>query len=130
VRHALLGEEIVLFGDGTQQRDCLFVDDVVDAMVLGAVVPEAVGEIFNLGHPEALSLAAIARIVQAAAGSAGGVRCVTFPEELLKIDIGSFQGDLSKAKRVLGWTPAISVVDGMRATIDFHRERSWSPSST
>jgi len=130
VRRALLGEEIVLFGDGSQQRDCVHVDDVVDAMLLAADAPEASGEIFNLGHPDLLSLSTIARLTQAAAGRGGAIRCVPWPEELVPIDIGSFQGDFSKAKRLLGWAPRISFADGIRSTIGHYVDRSWSPSST
>jgi nucleoside-diphosphate-sugar epimerase len=130
VRRALLGEEIVLFGDGSQQRDCVHVDDVVDAMLLAAGSSEASGEIFNLGHPDVLSLMTIAGLTQAAAGRGGEIRCVPWPEELVPIDIGSFQGDFSKAKRLLGWAPRISFADGIQSTIGQYVARSWSPSST
>ena len=130
VRQALQGQEIALFGDGLQRRDCLHVDDVVDAIVAAIGHDEAAGEIFNLGHPEALTLADIATLTQAAAGSDGGVRLVPWPDELSRIDIGSFQGDYSKAKRVLGWEPQIAFADGIRTTVRHYRERAWSPSST
>ena len=54
IRRALLGDDIELFGDGSQRRDCLHVDDVVDAMIAAATCPEAAGEVFNLGHHESL----------------------------------------------------------------------------
>jgi nucleoside-diphosphate-sugar epimerase len=130
VRQALLGDEIVLYGDGSQQRDCLHVDDVVDALLLSAESTEAGGEVLNLGHEDALSLAAIAELIQGAAGRGGTVRCVPWPDDLLRIDIGSFQGDFAKAKRVLGWSPRIAFADGIRSTVDHYVARSWSPSST
>ena len=55
---------------------------------------------------------------------------VPFPDELLRIDIGSFHGDFAKAKRILGWSPRVSFADGIDATIRHYRDRSWSPSST
>jgi UDP-glucose 4-epimerase len=130
VRRALLGEEISLFGDGSQRRDCVHVDDVVDAIVAAALHDDAAGEVFNLGHPEALTLAEIARLTIDAAASASAVRLVPWPEELSRIDIGSFQGDFSKAKRMLGWEPRIAFADGIRTTVRHYRERAWSPSST
>jgi UDP-glucose 4-epimerase len=130
VRRALLGEEIVVFGDGSQRRDCVHVDDVVDALILTAVTAEAAGEIFNLGHHDSLSLVEIARLTQRAAGHRGGVRNVPWPEELVRIDIGSFQGDFAKAKRVLGWAPRIAFADGIAATVAHYVDRKWSPSST
>ncbi len=130
VRQALTGEEIVLYGDGTQRRDCVYVDDVVDALIAAATTPDAVGHVFNLGHPDSLTLAEIARLTHRAAGDRGAVRCVPWPDELVGIDIGSFQGDFSKAKRVLGWSPGTSFAEGIEATLRYYVDRSWSPSST
>jgi len=124
VRQALAGERIELFGDGSQLRDCLHVDDVVDAMMLAAVEPATVGEVFNLGHPEALSLAEIARLTIAAAGTGAVVECAPWPDGLERIDIGSFQGDFSKATKVLGWSPRIPFDDGIASTIRLYQARA------
>jgi nucleoside-diphosphate-sugar epimerase len=88
------------------------------------------GEIYNLGHPDRLTLAMIAQLTQAAAGRGGTIRCVPWPEELVPIDIGSFQGDFSKAKRDLGWSPRISFADGIRSTLAHYADWPWSASST
>ena len=56
VRRAMNGERIDLYGDGQQLRDCLYVDDVVEGLLLAATTPTAAGEVFNLGHPEAITL--------------------------------------------------------------------------
>ena len=127
IRRALRGEDIELFGDGSQQRDCLYVDDVVDALLAAATHPAAVGEVCNLGNSEALALSAIAQTIVDAAGSGSRVRCVPWPGHLERIDIGSYQGDYSKSERLLGWTPRTAFADGIRATID---GLTWSPSST
>jgi len=124
VRRALNGEPISVYGDGSQLRDCLHVDDVVRAMLL-ATEPDAAGHVFNLGHPEALSLLAIATQTVAAAGTAAEVRTIPWPSDLAAIDIGSFHGDYSKAKRVLGWEPEIGFVTGMACTMAFYREHPW-----
>jgi UDP-glucose 4-epimerase len=129
VRRALRGEEIVVYGDGSQLRDCLHVDDVVRALLAAAVRPEATGEVCNLAHDEALPLVTLARLVQEAAGAGGGVRLVPWPADLARIDIGSFQGSYDKAQRVLGWRPEISFADGMARTMAAYRA-TWSPSST
>lgn len=124
VKQALAGDEIRLFGDGSQMRDCLFVDDVVDAMMRAATCADAVGEVFNLGHSEVLPLSEIARLTIVAAGTDSTVRCVSWPDELERIDIGSFQGDFSKAQQILGWTPRIHFADGMASTIAHNRSVS------
>ena len=124
VRRAIAGERIELFGDGSQLRDCLHVDDVVDAMLLAALEPESIGDVFNLGHPEALSLAEIARLTVASAGTGSAVECAPWPDGLDRIDIGSFQGDFSKATKVLGWAPRVGFADGIASTVRWYQARA------
>jgi UDP-glucose 4-epimerase len=120
VRRALSGEPITVFGDGAQERDCLYVDDVVECLLLTARSTEAPGEVFNVGNDERLSLRAIAEAVVAAAGS-GSIESVPWPHDRDAIDIGSYYGDSSKAKRLLGWEPRTSFADGITKTIEFYR---------
>jgi UDP-glucose 4-epimerase len=122
VRRALDDEVIAVFGEGEQQRDCLYVDDVVDVLLRTALTPEAHGQIFNVGNDEHLSLRTIAETVVAAAGS-GRVQSIPWPADRDAIDIGSYFGDSSKAMRMLGWEPRISFADGMARTFAFYRER-------
>jgi UDP-glucose 4-epimerase len=129
VRRALDGETLKLFGDGTQLRDCLYIDDVVDALLLAVVTPDARGEVINLGHTDALSLREIACHTNAAAGSTIDVELVPWPDDRARIDIGSFRGDFAKAKRVLGWEPETSFPDGVARTVAFYRGRPWYRSS-
>jgi UDP-glucose 4-epimerase len=124
VRRALAGDTISVYGDGSQLRDCLHVDDVVRALVLAAV-PEAAGQVFNLGHPDALSLLQIARLTVGASGTGATVETIPWPQERAAIDIGSFHGDYSKAKRILGWEPMIGFAEGIASTVSFYREHPW-----
>jgi UDP-glucose 4-epimerase len=121
IRRALLGQSISLFGDGSQERDCLYVDDVVECLVRAAVTPDAVGEAFIVGNDEHLALRTIADLVVAAAES-GTVETVPWPPDRDAIDIGSYFGDSSKAKRVLDWEPETSFADGIARTVAFYRE--------
>ena len=122
VRRALDDEVIRVFGDGEQQRDCLYVDDVVSCLLRAATTPEAAGQIFNVGNDEHLSLRTIAEEVVLAAGS-GHVEFAPWPPDRDAIDIGSYFGDSSKAKRVLGWSPTVDFREGIAATIGFFRSR-------
>jgi UDP-glucose 4-epimerase len=123
VRRAMAGDVISVFGDGTQERDCLYVDDVVDCLMRAAATPEASGQIFNVGNDEHLALSAIATAVVDAAG-AGRVEHVPWPPDRDAIDIGSYFGDSSKAKRMLGWEPRTSFAEGIERTIAFYRARA------
>jgi UDP-glucose 4-epimerase len=130
LRLALGGETISVYGDGRQLRDCLHVDDVVRALALAALTPDATGNVFNLGHDEATELGTIARMVADAAGGASAVTTVPWPPDHARIDIGSFRGDFSKAKRVLGWEPRIGLAAGITDTVAFYRACPWYLSST
>jgi UDP-glucose 4-epimerase len=122
VHRALSGQPITVFGDGSQERDCLYVDDVVECLLLAARSPEASGEVFNVGNDERLSLRQIAEAVVDAAGS-GSVESVPWPPDRDAIDIGSYYGDSSKAKRILGWEPRTPFAEGIRRTVEFYRSR-------
>ncbi|HEX5586109.1 MAG TPA: NAD-dependent epimerase/dehydratase family protein [Acidimicrobiia bacterium] len=125
VRRALDNEAITVFGDGAQQRDCLYVDDVVECLVLAATTADAAGQIFNVGNDEHLELRVIADAVVRAAGS-GRVEFAPWPPDRDAIDIGSYFGDSSKAKRMLGWEPRTNFDEGIARTIDFFRSRrAW-----
>lgn len=125
VRTALDDQTITVFGDGRQERDCLYADDVVDCLLRAAATDDAVGEIFNVGNDERLSLRAIADLVVATAGS-GRLELTPWPPDRDVIDIGSYYADSSKAKRILGWAPSTRFADGMATTVDFFRaHREW-----
>jgi nucleoside-diphosphate-sugar epimerase len=123
VRRALADEPITVFREGEQLRDCLYVDDVIECLLLAATAPDAVGQIFNVGNDERLSLGAIADAVVAAAGS-GRVEHVPWPPDRDAIDIGSYFGDSSKAKRLLGWEPHTTFAAGIARTLGFYRARA------
>jgi UDP-glucose 4-epimerase len=120
VRRALDDEALTVFGEGEQERDCLYVDDAVECLLRAGATTDAAGEIFNVGNDERLQLREIAEAIVAAAGS-GRVASVPWPADRDAIDIGSYFGDSSKAKRVLGWEPRTSFADGIERTLAFYR---------
>ena len=69
VRQALAGEPITVFGDGTQSRSFTYVGDVVRALLALMHEPRAVGQVFNIGNVEEMSIGQLAERVKAAAGS-------------------------------------------------------------
>lgn len=129
VRRALLDEPIRIFGDGTQRRDVLYVDDCVDA-VFAATADAAVGEVFNVGHERDHTLLEIAEALVVAAGGRQAPVLAPWPDEQLAIDIGSFHTDGGKICARLGWSATTGLLDGVAATVDFYREHPWYLSST
>src|SRR6187399_191716 len=73
VRQALAGQPITVFGDGTQSRSFTYVADVVDALVKLAQEPRAIGEVFNIGHIEEVTIRELAERVKRATGSSSPV---------------------------------------------------------
>ena len=125
MRRALAGEPITVFGDGRRSATASTSTTSSSACCCAALAPEAPGEVFNVGNDEQLSLRAIAEAVVAAAGS-GRVETSPGRPTADAIDIGSYFGDSSKAKRMLGWEPRTSFADGIERTIEFYRSRrSW-----
>ncbi len=128
IRQALAGEELLVFGDGTQRRDFAYADDVVRALCLAVTSPEAVGQVFNVGGAPHVSLEETARLVVRLAGS-GSYRLVPFPEDRKSIDIGDYYADDTKLRATLGWAPEVGLEEGLEATLDYYREhgeRYWA----
>jgi UDP-glucose 4-epimerase len=120
VKRLLSGEEILIYGDGTQLRDFTYVSDVVSALMDAPFNDRAYGELFNLGGLGVHSLVAVAQTLIELNG-AGTYRMVPFPEENRSIDIGDFYADWSAAERVLGWRPTVDLRAGLRETLAYYR---------
>jgi nucleoside-diphosphate-sugar epimerase len=121
LRALVLGDELVIFGDGTQRRDLNYVDDAVLAFLLAARTENAHGEVFNLGGDRVVSLVELAELLIEINGG-GSYRRVPFPAERLAIDIGDYFGDFSKATEELGWSPSVTLEDGLERSLSFYRE--------
>ncbi len=120
VRKAALGEEIPVFGDGTQKRDFNHVDDVVDAFLRAGAMAASDGEVFNLGDEQPISLLALVKLLLDVAGG-GSFKLVPFPEERKRIDIGDFHADTRKVRSVLGWEPRVPLARGLAETVAYYR---------
>ncbi len=122
VHRMLEGAPFEVWG-GEQLRDFNDVDDVVDAFLMAATDERANGQVFNLGSDEVVSLKALADILVQANDGEGGFEIKAFPDERKKIDIGDYYSDFSLIAKSLGWKPQISLVEGMKRTLDYYRER-------
>jgi dTDP-glucose 4,6-dehydratase/UDP-glucose 4-epimerase len=119
IRNAIQGKPILVYGDGSQLRDFNYVDDAVDALLAAATGAQAEGQVFNLGSEEVISLRALAEKLIALNGS-GRYEIVPFPAERKAIDIGDYYSDFGKIRAALGWSPKVSLEEGLRRTLDFY----------
>jgi UDP-glucose 4-epimerase len=121
VRLALDGREIEIFGDGSQVRDFVFVDDAADAFLRAGATDAVNGEVFNVGGDEHWTHAEVVTMLVELSGRAT-FRYVDWPAEKKAIDIGSFYADSSRFRETTGWAPTVRLRDGLARTLDYYRE--------
>jgi UDP-glucose 4-epimerase len=121
IRQVIEGREIQIYGDGSQQRDFVFVDDAADAFMRAGASGACDGEVLNVGGDEPISHRELVSLLIDLAGS-GSMRFVEWPAEKKRIDIGSFYSDSTKFRQMVGWRPQTSLVDGLRQTVAFYRQ--------
>jgi UDP-glucose 4-epimerase len=121
VRQAALGEEIHIFGDGSQKRDFNHVDDVVDAFLRAGASDAVLGQALNLGDTHPVSLLELVKLLLEVAGG-GAYVLVPFPPERKRIDIGDFYSDIRRVQETLGWTPSVPLREGLAGTVAYYRQ--------
>ncbi len=121
IRLAIENKPIQIFGDGSQRRDFVYVEDAADAFLRAGASDACNGGVFNVGGDEPLSHRELTKLLVEVAGS-GRVEYVDWPPEQKAIDIGSFYADSTKFKRATGWSPNVAVAEGLRRTVAFYRQ--------
>jgi nucleoside-diphosphate-sugar epimerase len=115
---ALAGEALPIYGDGSQRRDYIYIDDTVHALLgLGSAASSGV---YNVGTGAGTSIAEMARSIIAAAGG-GRLEFVEWPALAEQIETGDFVADISRIRTEIGWRPAVSLDEGLRRTVEFYR---------
>lgn len=120
IKQALQGKVFEVWG-GRQLRDFTDVEDAVDALLLAAAKPAAVGRVYNLGGRGRISLRELAEVVVAATGR-GSFRVRAYPTGRRKIDIGDYYADGRKIARELGWRPRTTIREAVRRTVEYYRQ--------
>jgi UDP-glucose 4-epimerase len=116
-RALLAGRPTKIFGDGSDTRDYVFVDDVVEAFVRASGEAGG-GQRFNIGTGVETSVRQLHTAVAAAAGAPD-------EPELHPPRLGDLRRsclDTTRAQQVLGWAPQVSLADGVGRTVDFFRQ--------
>ena len=106
----LQDQPISIYGDGQQTRDFTFISDAVAANLLAAIVPLAVGEVFNIGGGSRVVLAEVINIMERIVGRPIKKNFV----EKARGDARHTSADVSKAERILGYQPQVSLTEGLR----------------
>jgi len=124
ITQALEGKPITVYGDGSQTRSFTYVSDTVQGTILAASLPQAVGNVFNIGNGRETSVLQVAQLVKEMTGSPSPIVFVpyeeaygsNFEESLHRLP------DTSKAEKLLGFKAKVPLEEGLKRTIAWFRE--------
>jgi Nucleoside-diphosphate-sugar epimerases len=118
ITQALKGEPLTAYGDGQQTRSFQYVSDLIEGVYRLLLSDEV--EPVNIGNPGEFTIKEFAEVVNRLTGNEAGI---VYKELRTKDDPQVRQPDISKAKRVLGWEPKVSLEEGLSLTIPWFREQ-------
>lgn len=116
---ALRGDDLTIYGDGSQTRSFCYVDDLIDGLVRLMDTPEGFTGPVNLGNPAEMTVRELAERVLELTGS----RSRIVQRELPQDDPVQRQPDIALARRALAWEPSVALEDGLRETIAYFDAR-------
>jgi len=113
----LEGRQPTIYGDGEQTRDFTYVANVVDGVLRAAEAPGVSGHVINVATGSRISLNALLRTMNEIVGT----KLEPIYQEPRAGDVRDSQADISKAKKLLGYTPVVSLQEGLKKTLDWCR---------
>jgi len=118
---ALRGEDVTVFGDGSQTRSLCYVSDLVDGIV--RLMESEQSDPVNIGNPHELTMLQLAQAVVALTGSRSRIVHRPLPVDDPKVR----QPDITRARTLLGWEPKVPLADGLRVTLGYFKDRLGLP---
>jgi dTDP-glucose 4,6-dehydratase len=114
---ALKGEDITVYGTGTQTRSFCYVDDLIEGInkLLYSKEPEPI----NLGNPEEITILDFAKEIVTLTGSKSRIHFLPLPQNDPKVR----QPDITKAKTILGWEPKVNRQEGLKRTLQYFKKK-------
>lgn len=116
VSQALAGEDITVFGDGSQTRSFCYVSDLIDGIYKLLLSDEK--EPTNIGNPSEITIKGFAEEVIQLTDSSSKLSFVELPEDDPKVR----QPNIEKARKILGWEPKVSRAEGLKVTVDYFKK--------
>lgn len=117
---ALADQPLPIYGDGSQIRDYIYIDDVVNALLRVGAADASDGQSYNLGSGKGIRLVEMAQLIIGKAGR-GRIEFVPWPPVAGRIETGDFIADISRISRELDWRPEITPEDGVARTVAAYR---------
>ena len=115
---ALRGQDITIYGDGSQTRSFCYVDDLIEGMIRLMDSPDDVTGPINVGNPGEFTMIELAENVLRLTGSRSKLVRMPLPAD----DPKQRKPDITKAKNVLGWEPKVQLEDGLKETIAYFKK--------
>ncbi len=116
IGQALRGEDLTVFGDGSQTRSFCFVSDLVDG-IFKLLMSDEINPV-NIGNPSEITIRQFAEEIIKLTGSKSKIICKELPEDDPKIR----QPNIDKAKKVLGWLPKVDRSEGLKITLEYFKK--------
>jgi len=121
IRQAILGEPLTVYDEGTRTRSFCYVSDMVEGIIRLLMSDEVYP--VNLGNPQEMTILEFARKVLEVTGSSSEIVFIRPSDERTRDDPMVRRPDISKARRVLGWEPVVSLEEGLARTVEWFRKR-------
>jgi dTDP-glucose 4,6-dehydratase len=118
IAQALRGEDLTVYGDGSQTRSFCYVSDLVDGIL--RLLHSDYALPVNVGNPREMTVLEFAKLIIELTGTRSGITYKPLPVDDPKVR----QPDITRARTLLGWEPVVPVEEGLRRTIAFFRGRS------
>jgi UDP-glucose 4-epimerase len=120
LKQAFAGDTLEIYGDGTQTRDFIYIDDLIQAIVL-SVRSDVGGEVFQIATYKETTVNEIANKIKFLMENEIGAKVNVFYGEIRLGDVKRNYSDISKAKRILGFSPEFSLDKGLKNTFEYFR---------
>lgn len=117
IKQALSGEPLTVYGDGSQTRSFCFMADLIEGIYRLLLSDEV--EPVNIGNPAEITIREFAERINAITGNPAGIRFEPLPKD----DPRQRRPDISKARRLLGWEPKVTLGDGLEQTVNWFADR-------
>lgn len=118
INQAIRGKSLTVYGKGNQTRSFCYVDDMVEGLMRVMLSAKAKGQVINLGNPEEYKVIDLAKKIKKMTGSKSKIVFSNLPAD----DPMRRQPDISKAKKLLAWSPKVSLTDGLKKTIEYYKK--------
>ena len=121
IRLALDNQKIQVFGDGSQKREMIYVDDVIECLLLLGERDQCVGQVYAIGAKEGIAFLELVKKIIETCGS-GSYTHAPWPEDRKMIEVGDVVTDYTKLTAHTGWIPSTRLSEGLRITAEYYRK--------